>query len=117
MISNVQILQLSYCTSWIIYYRPQAKFAKVFTGICLSRRRGVCPIACWDTPPLGTRGRHPLADTRWADTPLGRHLQVDPPAQSTPVYGQKAGGTHPIGMHSCINEDNAQNSFFLLERK
>ena len=28
-----------------------------FTGVCLSSTGvGVCPIACWDTPP--TRGRH-----------------------------------------------------------
>ena len=33
-----------------------------------SVHRGVCPIACWDTP----LGRHPLADTLQADTPPGQ---------------------------------------------
>ena len=60
-------------------------------------------------------GRHP-----WADTPLGRHPvggppgrhpQADtptpgrhPPAQCRLGYGQQAGGTHPTGMHSCLDQ-------------
>ena len=60
----------------------------VFTGVCLSTGwgGGVCPIACWDTPP-GTRGRHPPgpeADTPWADTPLGQ-----PPPGQTPPQDQR----------------------------
>ena len=38
------------------------------------------------TPPLG------------ADTPRSRH----PPGKQTPAYGQWAAGTHPTGMHSCL---------------
>ena len=78
---------------------------------CLSVHRGVCPIACWDTPrpPADTPppGQTPLS---WADTaPLGRHppqadtlLWADiPPTQCMLGYGQQAGGMHPTGMHSC----------------
>ena len=62
----------------------------VFTGVCLSTgwgEGGVCPIACWDTPP-GTRRRHPPgpeADTPWADTPLGQ----PPPGQTPPPQDQR----------------------------
>ena len=51
---------------------------------CLSvhRGRGVCPIACWDTPPW--------ADTPWADTPG----QTSPPQAETPW-----GDTRPLGRH------------------
>ena len=89
----------------------------VFTGICQSTgERGVCPIACWDTPPC--------VDTPWADIPLP---QADTPPEQTPPgqtppprqtptlprqtsphaqcmlgYGQQADGTHPTGMHSCF---------------
>ena len=38
------------------------------------------PSACWDTPPT-------------------------PPAQYMLGYGQQAGGTHPIGMHTCSTYD------------
>ena len=47
----------------------------VFTGVCLSTRGGVCPIACWDTHTPGIcwdthpLGRHPHGQT----PPLGRH--------------------------------------------
>ena len=40
----------------------------VFTRVCYSVHRGVCPIACWDTHPLGEE----------AGTPPSRH---PPPAQ------------------------------------
>ena len=63
--------------------------------------------------------RHPLrADTpQGADTPLGANtpppLGADPAGADTPLsrppttehagrYGQRAGGTHPTGMQSCL---------------
>ena len=42
---------------------------------CLSVQGGVCPFACWDTPPRQTPpwanppGRHPPGQTPWADSP------------------------------------------------
>ena len=60
----------------------------VFTPVCHSVHGGrgvVCLIACWHTPP--SRQNPP-----WADTP---------PRQTSP-YGQQAGGTHPIGMHTYL---------------
>ena len=61
----------------------------LFTG-------GVCPMACWYTPHLDTRGRHPTG-TR------GRHththpVQTPPPPRDTTGYGQQAGGMHLIAI-------------------
>ena len=40
-------------------YRPQKKFTKVmFSQVSVCPQGGICPIACWDTPPP------------WADTPV-----------------------------------------------
>ena len=72
----------NYC--WIMnIYRPQRSWGKViFSEACVKNSvhggEGVCPIACWDTPP-----------------PPSRH----PPEQTPPGivhaerYGQQAGGT------------------------
>ena len=60
--------------------------------------RSVCQEFC----PLGGRvsasvhaGIHPPP---WEQTPPG----ADPPGKQTAAYGQRAGGTHPTGMHSCF---------------
>ena len=57
------------------YLRPVNKVCEgyVFSGVCLSTGGGVCPIAYWDTNPLGRY-------TPW-QTPPGRH----PPGQTPPV--------------------------------
>ena len=80
----------------------------------------------WADIPLD---KHPPADTLWADppptrqtVPLGRHPRKDthrqtPPRPDTPWAGQAPSwentspqqtatavdGTHPTGMHSCLN--------------
>ena len=69
-------------------YRPQTMFAKVMFSQVSVCPQGVCHIACWDAYPLG---RHPS----WADTA---------PVQCMLGYGQQAGGTHPTGMQSCLND-------------
>ena len=57
----------------------------LFTG-------GVCPIACWDTPPPEPE----------AGTPQGPEAGTPPPRKvHAGRYGQQAGGTHPTGMQSC----------------
>ena len=65
---------------------------------------GVCPIACWDTDPPRTRGRHPSppGQTSPRQTPPGQTppLSRHPLVQCMLGYGQRAGGTHPTGMHS-----------------
>ena len=110
-------------------YRPQRSWAKVmFLQVCviLFTRGGVCLSACWNTtPPEQTppweqtpQSRHP--NTRppgsrhppGADTPQTRHppdqthtppgADTAPPRNQTPAYGQRAAGTHPTGMHSCL---------------
>ena len=54
--------------------------------------------------PLGRHplGRHPLGRHPPGRHPLGRHPRQTPPPPSTTGYGQQAGGTHPIGLHSCF---------------
>ena len=82
--------------------------------------RGVCPIACWDTPrdkapppPEQTpspRTRHPPKQAPPEQAPP--QDQAPPPKQAPPEqappgavhagrYGQRAGGIHPTGMQSC----------------
>ena len=79
------------------FYRPQTKFAKVmFLLLSVSHSvhggGGVCPSACWDTPP----------DQR--QTPPGA---TPPPGADTPLHSacweirEQAGGMHPTGMHTC----------------
>ena len=82
------------------FYRPQRSWAKVMflqasvilstTGRCLPQwMLGYHPPGA-DTPP---GSRHPPG----ADPPRSRH-----PPKETPAYGQRAAGTHPTGMHSCL---------------
>ena len=81
---------LWYC---FFYYCPQTKFAKVMfihpsvshsvhRGVCI---QGVCILGGWICGVSASRGG------------LGR-----PPPSDTTGYGQRAGGTHPTGMHSCF---------------
>ena len=70
-------------------YWPQRSWSKVMflqASVILSTG-GICLSACWDTPP-------PLGP----DTPP----RPDTPRKQTPAYGQRAAGTHPTGMHSCL---------------
>ena len=81
----------------------------VFTGVCLSPGGGSAPIARWADNPLARHpprqtplGRHPLPPWQTPPAPPGQ-TPSPLPAQCMLVYGQKAGGTHPTGMHSCLN--------------
>ena len=80
-------------------------------SVILLTEGGVCLSACWDTTPP------PGADTPWEQTlqqqtppweqipqeqtPLSEQTS-SPGADTTPPPGQRAGGTHPTGMQSCI---------------
>ena len=88
---EVRPLQFMSCLSWLFefaylaldlsnFYRPQTKFANVMfshVSVCPWGEGGVCPIACWDTPPdqmqtpPGSRQPPPGPDTPSprADTP------------------------------------------------
>ena len=113
-------------TAKATFYRPQRSWGKVMfsQAVCDSVNRGVVYLnACWDTTPPGAdtpspeetdthtpppRSRHPPG----ADTPHSRHpplgadtprgADTPPTGSMTPAYGQRAGGTHPTGMHSCL---------------
>ena len=63
----------------------------VFTRVCDSvHREG--GLQAGRTPPPQTRQSPPPGQ---ADPP--------PPGKQTPEYGLRAAGTHPTGMHSCLN--------------
>ena len=79
---------------------------------------GVCLSACWDTIPL-PGSRHPPEQTpppreqtpprtrpplglSTPPSPPGLSTPNPPPGKQTPAYGQRAAGTHPTGMHSCL---------------
>ena len=89
------------------FYCPQRSCGKVmflYMSVILSTAR-VCHISPQADTPLG---RHPPGRPPWADTPeqttAGQTLSLadaPPSAQCMLGYGQKAGGTHPTGMHSC----------------
>ena len=82
----------------------------IFTSVCLSTGgRGVCLSACWDIPPRADTP--PGADTPQSRPPSREQTppaadpprSSSPPGKQTPAYGQRAAGTHPTGMHSCLN--------------
>ena len=95
-------------------YHPQTKFAKViflhlslilFTGVSASVHAGIPP------PGLGTPREQspPGADTPWEQTPPRSRTPAGagsprtrhhPPGAETATA---ADGTHPTGMHSCID--------------
>ena len=84
----------------VIIYRQQRSWGKVMflqnVSVILFTGGGVCPIACWDTPP-------PPWDQRCAPYPPGT-IGADTPQCSAcwEILGQQAGGTHPTGMQSCF---------------
>ena len=67
----------------------------VFTGICDSVKGGSASVYAGIPSP----SRPPWEQTPpEADTPL----EQTSPGKQTPTYGQRAAGTHPTGMHSCL---------------
>ena len=87
-------------------YRPQRSWGKViFSEACVKNsvhRVGVCPIACWDTPP-------------GADPPPPDQIQVPPGTR----YRHPT--THPTRMQSCLcfvfffDKKTFRGSFLLLQ--
>ena len=97
----------------------------VFTGVCLSTGGCLpqCMLGCHTPPKQTPLSRHPSPEGRHP-SPEGRHpreqtppprsrqppLEADTPLGSRPPsptkhagrYGQRAGGTHPSGMQSCL---------------
>ena len=92
------------------FYHPQTKFAKVmFSQVSVCPQGGLRHCMLEYTHPRQT-------------LPLGRHSPwADPPAQCMLGYGQQAGSTHPIGMHSCFfcilnqNEQKTQSECKALQ--
>ena len=72
---------------------------------------GLCPCACWNTPPgpkadtlpdqrqtpSWTKGRHP---PKLRQTPP--KVDIPPSTVHAGRYGQQAGGTYPTGKHTCL---------------
>ena len=86
--------EICYCD----FYRPQRSCGQgnIFTPVCHSvHGGGVCLSACWDTTPPPSR------PPEQSPPPSRPPSEQTPPGKQTPVYGQRAAGTHPTGMHSC----------------
>ena len=79
----------TYSTGMHSCYPHKCSLRRLCFYKCLSvHRRGVYPSMHWDRPPP------------WEQTPPpSRH---PPGAVHAGRYGQQTGGTHPTGMHSCL---------------
>ena len=84
-----------------IYYWPKRSFGQgnIFTRVCHSVHRGG---SIWPGTPQDQV--HPPPGTRQVHTPQTRYTPPPLQKQQTPEYSQRSAGTHPTGMHSCINE-------------
>ena len=96
---NTRTIEIPQCARFINvnYCRPQRSWGKVifseaYLKNSVHRGEGVCPIACWDTPP-------------WDQTPPPSTVHAE-------RHRQQAGGTHPTGIQSCCFE--VQNAHFKL---
>ena len=82
-------------------------FIPVCQSFCSQGGAGSASVHAGIVDP--TRSRHPLrADTPATDTP--------PCAVHAGRYGQQAGGTHPIGMHTCCLEKITFGEYSKLDR-
>ena len=82
--------QINYKILWIsLNYQPQRSWAKgnIFTSVC----QEFCPP--------GGGGCLPQCMLGYTPPPPSRHPT---PGKQTAAYGQRAAGTHPTGMHSCM---------------
>ena len=95
----------------LVYYNcPQTKFVKVMFSQVSVCPRGVCLIACWDTPsrtrsrhPPGTRSRHPQADN-----PLGIHplLGRQPPPWAVHAGIRSTSGRYASHWNTVLFQEN-----------
>ena len=84
----------------------------MFLQVCVCPQGGClpqCMLGChtppgmetppgWRTPPDGE------PPPRWRTPRDGEppRMENPPPGKQTPAYGLRAAGTHPTGMHSCL---------------
>ena len=90
--------------------------------VCLSTGGGVCLTACWDTNPAPptrqvpprtthTPGRHPQEAHPLEANLLGKTLPREAPPPET---ADAADGTHPTGMHSCVEYVSTGRTWTLI---
>ena len=64
------------------------------------------------------QGLHPgEGGSAWGGVCIQRVGQTPPPPPDTTGYGQRADGTHPIGMHSCSNVKSEKNYLYIRPQK
>ena len=100
---------------YAIHYRPKRSFGQgnIFTPVCHSVHSGggvpdqVHPPRPGTPLPPGTRYTPPPpgpGSPPWDQVhPSPPGPGTPPPRLQTPEYGQRSAGTHPTGMHSCLN--------------
>ena len=106
-----KVLRDTFSFSQIFTGRNEVVAKVMFLQVCVCPQGGGCLPQCmlgcqapppdWvDTPGLG---RHPPGNRQ--TTPQTRQTpprtRQTPPGKQTPVYGLRAAGIHPTGMHSC----------------
>ena len=90
----------------------------VFTLVCNSVHRGVCPIPCWDTPPWDQRQAPPQDQAPPEQTPprtRGRHHPPDPRTRYPPGSRHPPGTRHPPVQCMLGDTGNKQEVCILLE--
>ena len=90
------------------FYRPQRSWAKViFSQVSVCPQGGLPQCMLGYTPqdqtPQDQTPPHWEQTSRPEQTPL---LEQTRPRKHTPAYGQRAAGTHPTWMHSCLIRKN-----------
>ena len=117
----MHINEIEYCQTRQSLLPATTKLGQgnIFTSVCQEfcprGGGGVCLSACLDTPPspgadIPPGSRHPPEQTPHQEhTPPGTDTPPEqtppnqtPPRKQTAAYGQRAAGTHPTGMHSCL---------------
>ena len=97
--------KLTFKLGILINYRQQRSWAKViFSQACFKNSVHREQRPPWEQIPPDQADTPPPDQ---ADTPQQTRQtppdQAAPPGKQTPVYGLRAAGTHPTGMHSCFN--------------
>ena len=89
--------QIAWWLASVVQYRQQTRFVRVMFSqvfVCPQGKRGFC---IWRGLHPGGAGLHPGASA--SRVRLGR---PPPPPSDTLGQGQRAGGMHPTGMHTCL---------------
>ena len=89
----------------VLFKTRRRRCWRIFTGRNEVVATKLCFYTClWFCPQGGgSPGRENPPPPDQAEPPPPRARQTTLPGKQTPEYGLRAAGTHPTGMHSCLN--------------